>query len=174
MSSDDLIKNKVTQSGLITLDLEMFKPFHEIYEFDISSLLYMGLILKEQEFREGLDGIDFSEYSNKIIAVFSSSDAIIPQWAWMLIVAKAKPFVHDVYFGTKEHVKEYIMLMNAEHHNWDQYKGRKVLLKGCGDGSVSSSLYLKVTDYLMNFADRVMYGEACSFVPVWRRNSSQS
>lgn len=174
MSSDDLITNKVAKSGLITLDLEMFKPTHTILEFDISSLLFMGLILKEKEFREDLDKIDFSKFSNHIVAVYCSTDAIIPEWAWMLIVTKVKPFTSQIFFGSKERVRDHIMLINAENHDWEQYKGRKILLKGCGDGSVTSSLYLKVTDYLMNFADRIMFGEACSFVPVWRRNSSQS
>lgn len=174
MSTNDIISNKVAKSGLITLDLEMFKPLKSISEFDISQLLYMGLILKEKEFREGLDAIDFSNYSDHILAVYCSSDAIIPEWAWMLVVSKAKSFASQVLFGTRESVEEQVMMSNAENHNWEQYQGRKVLLKGCGDGSVKSSLYLKVTDFLMDYADRVMYGEACSFVPIWRRNSSQN
>jgi len=172
MSSDDLITNKVAKSGLITLDLEMFKPQEPIAEFDISNLLFMGLILKEKEFREQLDEKDFSEYSDIFLAVHCSTDAIIPEWAWMLIISKAKPFSKEVFYGTKDSVLEQLMLGNAAKYDWAQFQGRKVLLKGCGDGSVKSSLYLKVTDLLMVHADRVMYGEACSFVPVWRRNTS--
>jgi hypothetical protein len=172
MSTNDVLTNKVAKSGLITLDLEMFKPSKPIAEFDISSLLFMGLILKEQDFRNSLDAIDFSQYTNNILAVHCSTDAIIPEWAWMLIVSKAKSSTSQIFFGTKESVEEHLMMMNAERHNWEEYLGRKVLLKGCGDGSVKSSLYLKVTDFLMDYADRVMYGEACSFVPIWRRSSS--
>ena len=47
----DAIVNKVADSGLITLDLEQFLPAQPAVVFDLKDYLFMGLILKEKDFR---------------------------------------------------------------------------------------------------------------------------
>ncbi len=171
MSDTGTIVNKVAKSGLVTIDLEkLFRPATRILGFDIKPFLFMELLLKEKDFREAVDIHDFTQYSGSIVAVHCSSDAIVPEWAWMLVASKAVDIASDVHFGTEDTVRERIMLAAAGDHDWTQYEGKKVLVKGCGDHPIPSSLYVYVTRRLMATASRVMYGEACSFVPVWRQS----
>jgi hypothetical protein len=171
MSDAGTIVNKVTKSGLVTIDLEkLFSPSVTISELDIKPFLFMELLLKEKDFRETIESFDFSVYKDHLLAVHCSSDAIIPEWAWMLVASKAVEYVSDVHFGTIETVRERLMLRAADNHEWSQYDGKKVLLKGCGDYPIPSAIYVHATRELLKTANRVMYGEACSFVPVWRKS----
>ena len=173
MTETGTIVNKVAKSGLVTIDLEkLFQPSAPIVDFDIKPFLFMELLLKEKDFRESIDAYDFGAHRGSILAVHCSSDAIIPEWAWMLVAAKADAHVMDVQFGSPIQIHDRLMLSLAETHEWSQYDGRTVLVKGCGDEPIPSALYLYATRKLMVHADRVMYGEACSFVPVWRRSQS--
>jgi hypothetical protein len=170
MNQAGTIVNKVAKSGLITIDLEkLFSPTENITGFDIKPFLFMELLLKEKDFREAVDAYDFTVYNGHILAIHCSSDAIVPEWAWMLVASKAACFAFDVHFGSSESVRERLMLSSAEKHDWTQYSGKKVLVKGCGNDPIPSSLYVYSTKKLLSSADRVMYGEACSFVPVWRK-----
>ncbi len=171
MSDTGAIVNKVAKSGLITLDIEkLFRPTTRIIGLDIKPFLFMELLLKEKDFREAVESHDFTQYAGCILALHCSSDAIVPEWAWMLLASKAAGIVSEVHFGTIESVREWKMLVSADKHDWSQYNGKKVLVKGCGDEPIPSSLYVYVTNQLMSSASRVMYGEACSFVPVWRQS----
>jgi len=171
MSETGTIVNKVAKSGLVTLDLEkLFSPVATIIGFDIKEFLFMELLLKEKDFREVIESYPFTKFSGSVLAVHCSSDAIIPEWAWMLVASKTVGIAADVHFGTVSAVKERLMLSLAEKHDWSQYTGKKVLVKGCGEEPIPSSLYVFVTCKLMVVSDRVMYGEACSFVPVWRQS----
>lgn len=169
----DTIVNKVAQSGLMTLDLEQFKPSERIVDFDIKPFLFMELILREKDFRESLDQVNFEDFAGVHLAVHCSADAIIPEWAWMLIVAKADPYVKQLHFSTADQVRTRLYEINLSTHDWSMYTGRKVMVKGCGDNPIPSVAYIKATENLMKYADRIMYGEACSFVPVWRKQKAQ-
>lgn len=171
MNGAGTIVNKVIKSGLIMLDLETaFSPSSPILSFDVKPFLFMELLLKEKDFREAIESYDFTLFSGHILAVYCSSDAIIPEWAWMLVAAKAVEYTTYIHFGTAASVREQLMLAAAEQHDWSQYAGKKVLVKGCGNNPIPSSLYVLATCELIKTADRVMYGEACSFVPVWRKS----
>ena len=52
--------NKVLESGIITLDLEDFYPKDETAIFDMKDHLFMGLILKEKDFRETMKTLDLA------------------------------------------------------------------------------------------------------------------
>jgi hypothetical protein len=165
----DTLVNKVAQSGLITLDLESFYPVAPIRSFDLRPLLFMDLMLKEADFRQSLAELDHSTFEDSYVAVYCSNEAIIPQWAWMLVVTRLLGHCKGIYFGTPEQVKEQITVQHLSLHAWSQYLGKKVLIKGCGDPSSTSHYYLSITKFLLPYADRIMYGEACSFVPVWKK-----
>jgi hypothetical protein len=166
------IVNKVAKSGLVTIDLQQFLPTDPIVEFDLKDYLYMELILKEKDFREALDNYDWSQVEHSILAVHCSTDAIIAQWAFMLVSAKAHGFARKIQFGNKNQVREYCLLENIRNHDWKQYEGKKVLLKGCSDQDLPPSAYLEASREVQPYADRLMYGEACSFVPVYRKSKS--
>jgi hypothetical protein len=165
----EMIVNKVAKSGLITLDLQKFYPEDEFVEFDLKDFLFMELILKEKDFRQALEEISWDAYRGKILCVHCSTDAIIAHWAYMLVVAHASGIAKEIHFGTKASILEKSFLKIISAHDWSQYDGKKVLLKGCSDKELFPSAYLEATKQLTPFADRIMYGEACSFVPVYRR-----
>lgn len=169
-----MIDNKVARSGLITLDLEMFRETKPVHAFDLKDFLFMELILKEKDFRDALENLDWSAYADSILAVHCSTDAIIAHWAYMLVCSNAQQVNAQVVFGTVEEVKLSRMLQLTREHDWSQYEGKKVLLKGCSHEELNPAVYATATQCVLPFADRLMYGEACSFVPVYRKPKVKS
>lgn len=161
--------NKVAQSGLITLDLEEFFPKDEIVELDLKDFLFRGLILKEIEFREALKQHDWSVYINKITAVFCSTDAILPQWSFMLVASYLSPQTDKIYFGTKENVEYNLFLQNIKEADENKYKDERVIIKGCGTKTVTGQAYLEITKKLQPVVKSLMFGEACSTVPIYKK-----
>ncbi|MDG5765913.1 DUF2480 family protein [Balneolales bacterium ANBcel1] len=162
------VVNKVARSGLITLDLEDWYAGHDIVPFDLKDYLHMELILKEKMFREALNDLDGSAYQGKMVAVYCSSDAIVASWAYMLVAAHLRGVASDVVFGTPEEVRfeQFRKALDAE--DWSRFKGKRVLLKGCAGMELPPAVYLYATQKLLPYVERLMYGEACSFVPVYR------
>jgi hypothetical protein len=165
----DLFQNKVAASGLITLDLETYKPEGEIVEFDIKEFLFMGLILKEKDFREALKQQDWSAYSNKNVAIMCSADAIIPVWAYMLIVSYLQPVAANVFLGSKEEMKKHLFITQLNTIDAEAFRDQRIVIKGCGDEPVGDYAYAEITRILLPVAKSIMYGEPCSTVPVFKR-----
>ena len=168
--SEPIINKVKANTKLVTLDIA--KLFHDpipIAELDIKDFLVMGLMLKEKDFRQHLENHDWSQYDEKYLSVFCSTDAIIAPWAWMLITTFAGKFAKEVFHLSREGVAHELYRRNLETHDWSQYQDKFVLLKGCGDIHVPDSIYLLATNKLIGSAKKIMYGEACSFVPVASR-----
>lgn len=161
--------NKVAQSGLITIDLEDFFPEGEILLFDLKDLLFRGLILKEAEFRTALKQFDFSIYKDKTVAVYCSSDAIIPQWAYMLAGVYLSAQTSAIYFGKKDEVEYVLFLQNIKNIDAAKYSGEKIVIKGCGTKTVTGEAYLEITKKLQPVVKSLMFGEPCSTVPVYKK-----
>jgi hypothetical protein len=161
--------NRVAQSGLITLDLETFYPEGEIVAFDLKDYLFMGLILKEKDFREALRAHDWTQYAGKNVAVFCSADAIIPMWAYMLVTAYAAPYARDVFQGQPEQLVEAAFLKKIAALDLASYEGKRLVVKGCSDRPVPPSAYVEITRRLQPIALSIMFGEPCSTVPVYKR-----
>lgn len=161
--------NKVAQSGLITLDLEDFFPKEAIIAFDIKEFLFRGLILKELDFRAALKAHDWSAYKDKTVAVFCSTDAIIPQWAFMLVGTYLSAQTTEIYFGTTEDVEQKLFLLNLKNIDATKYIDEKIIIKGCGTKTVTGEAYLEITKKLQPVVKSLMFGEACSTVPIYKR-----
>ncbi|MFD2532262.1 DUF2480 family protein [Gracilimonas halophila] len=168
--SEEVIVNKVQQNKkLVTIDLQKFHDPTPLEELDIKQFLFQEMLLKEKDFREQLKEFDWSQYEGKNLCVYCSTDAIIAPWAWMLITSYAGPFANEVFLGKKEAFLHQLYQRKLEEYDWDQYEDKFVLLKGCGKVHVPDSIYILATNKLMGTAKKIMYGEACSNVPVWRR-----
>lgn len=166
---EDLIVNKIQQNTkLVTLDLQKFHDDTPIEGLDIKQFLFQELLLKEKDFREQLKEFDWSRYKGKYLGVYCSTDAIIAPWAWMLITTYASEFAKEVFLMKPEFIPHEIYQRELTKHDWSQYQDKFVLLKGCGKIHVPDSIYLLATNKLMGTAKKIMYGEACSNVPVWR------
>lgn len=165
------IVNKVKLSKLVTVDLEKLINDQEILELDLKDFLFQGMILKEKEFREKMDSHNWEAYNNAYLTVFCSTDAIIPKWAYMLVVQHANPFVKELFFGPKSDAMSQLFKKKIDEMNWESYNGSYVLLKGCSKIDVPAEIYMYVTQKLLPHVKKLMYGEACSNVPVYRKQN---
>lgn len=161
--------NKVAESGLISLDLAQYIPSNEIVIFDIKPFLFMELILKEKDFRASLNTIEWSQYQDKIVGIFCSTDAIIPMWANMLIVSNLSPFAKSVYFGNESTIRDLVLLEAIQKIDASVFADQRIVVKGCGDMPIGESAYIAITQKLRPVAKSIMYGEPCSTVPVYKK-----
>jgi hypothetical protein len=166
---EDNVINKVAKSGIININLETFYPQGARVLFDIKALLYEGLILKEKDFREFVKNEDWSAYQDKYVALICSEDAIVPTWAYMLLATHLTPFAKKVVFGDLETLETvlYQELLNKLPIN--TYKDARVVIKGCGDLPVPVAAFVEITRLLRPVAKSIMYGEACSMVPLYKQ-----
>lgn len=165
------IVNKVASSALIQLDLEAYYPKEQTAVFDLQPHLFMGLILKEKEFREVLQNLDWSIYQNKLVGVTCSADAIIPAWAYMLVASYLQPVAADVVFGSEADAVRQKFISNINNIDAGQFRDQRVVVKGCGDLNIDEYAYLEITKKLRPVAKSIMYGEPCSTVPVFKVKS---
>ena len=165
----ETIINKVSESTLVTLNLEDFYPSGEVMVFDMKDYLFMGLILKEKDFREALKNLDLVPYTNKTVAVTCSADAVIPVWAYMLVASYLQPVAKDVQFGTEEEVKKRLLFKNISQLQTEEFTDKRVVIKGCGELPIGEDAYLEATKLLRPVAKSIMYGEPCSTVPIYKR-----
>jgi hypothetical protein len=163
------IINRVAKSGIVTINLEEFYPQGDRVLFDIKEHLFQGLILKEKDFREFIKNEDWSAYTDTYVALICSEDAIVPTWAYMLLATQLAPFVKKVVFGDLETLETvlYNEILNAL--NMEAYKEARVVIKGCGDLPVPKAAYVEITRLLLPVAKSIMYGEACSMVPLYKK-----
>ncbi|BAV09746.1 Protein of unknown function [Filimonas lacunae] len=165
----ETIVNKVAESGLLTLDLEEFYPKGDIVMFDLKDYLFMGLILKEKDFRAALLGLDWETFRDKYVAVTCTADAIIPLWAYMLVASYLQPIAKDVVAGDEKTLINTLFVKNLASLKGEEYLDKRVVVKGCGELPIPETAYLEVTNKLRPFAKSIMYGEPCSTVPVYKK-----
>jgi len=164
-----IIKNKVAESGIETIDLDNFYPKGEIVIFDIKEYLFMGLILKEKDFRLALQNLEVDVYREKYVSVTCSADAIIPMWAYMLIASTLQPVAKDIIFGNEQTLINTVLIKNLGRLHGEQFAEKRVVVKGCGDVQIPETAYLEITNILRPYAKSIMYGEPCSTVPIYKK-----
>jgi hypothetical protein len=165
----DLIVNKVASSGIITLDLEQYMPKEPVSGFDLKDHLFMGLILKEKDFREALKNLDWQAYDQKNVAVFCSVDAVIPVWAYMLVATYLQPHAKGIFVGTAEEMQKHLFMKNLAAIDPVKFADQRVVIKGCGEVNIEPYAYAEITRLLRPVAKSIMYGEPCSTVPVFKK-----
>ncbi len=165
----DEIVNRVAQSKLVTFDLEDLYPEGKRFSFDIKNWLYEGLILREKEFRTFVENHDWEQYKGNYVALTCSSDAIIPGWAFMLISSRLNPFANKVVVGDLEQLESSIYQEILATLNVSSFKDKPVIIKGCANKPVPQNAYLNAIAKIQTVAKSVMYGEACSSVPLFKR-----
>jgi hypothetical protein len=165
----ELFLNKVAESSLIEIDLERYYPVGETAVFDLKEYLFMGLILKEKDFREALKNYDFSVYKDKFVAVTCTADAIIPVWAYMLLASNIQPYAKEVIQGDKFFLHKTLFLRNLSSINVESYTDKRIVVKGCGQLPIGEFAYFEITKLLRPVAKSIMYGEPCSTVPIFKK-----
>lgn len=163
------IVNRVVNSGLITFDLEDYYHQGERVVYDLKDNLFMGMILKEKDFREFLKTNDWSVYAGKNVAITCSEDAIIPTWAYMLLQIYLEPHANMVIFGTLEDLENKLYEAALSKVNFQDFQDKRVVIKGCSKVSVPTYAYVELTRRLKPYAQSLMFGEPCSTVPLYKR-----
>ncbi len=169
METTGEIINKVANSGLISLNLEDYYHTGERVVYDLKDNLFMGMILREKDFREFLKTHDWSLYAGKNVAIICSEDAIIPTWAYMLLALQLEPYAHCIVFGDLAHLEEKLYFEAIQGINPEDYRDAKVVVKGCSKVPVPISAYVEITRVLKPSVASLMFGEPCSTVPLYKR-----
>tara|TARA_R110002167_G_scaffold263017_3_gene469692 strand:+ start:5601 stop:6116 length:516 start_codon:yes stop_codon:yes gene_type:complete len=167
--SDQTIVNKVAQSKLVTIDLEDYYPIGKRMSIDIEAWLYEGLIVREKEFRATVAEHDWDRYQDAFVALHCSSDAIVPGWAYMLLTTKLQAVARKIVQGDLQLLETVLYQEIIANMDVTQYKDRPVIIKGCSKKPVPPNAYLWLTAKLQTVAKSIMYGEACSSVPLFKR-----
>ncbi len=165
----DEIINKVANSVLEVFDLEDYYPVGIRTQIDISQWLYEGFLLKEKDFREALKNHDWSKYENHFVAVNCSTDAIIPAWASILVTVQLTPFAKKIVLGNLNDLETSLYQEILSKIDYSVYQDKPIILKGCSKKPVPESAYLLAIQYLQPVVKSLMYGEACSAVPLYKK-----
>ena len=163
------IVNRVANSKLVTVDLEELYPAGERVVFDIKDWLLEGFVLREKDFRATAKAHDWAQYTDKYVALTCSSDAIIPGWAYMLLSTYLTPYAKKVVTGDLEMLETVLYTEILKDLEVSVYEGLPVIIKGCSRRPVPPNAYLQLINKLQPVAKSIMYGEACSSVPLFKK-----
>jgi hypothetical protein len=167
------IVNRVAESDIIVYNLEELWDGRQVAELDLEPFLVEGMILREVPFREMVKEHDWQQYENRHVAVFCSTDAIVPTWAYMLVTSKLAGIAASVAFGRMADLMRDHFTRALEAEDWSRFADRPVVIKGCASRVVPPNAYLLATQKLQQVAGKLMYGEPCSSVPLWRKPKAE-
>lgn len=169
-NKENIIINKVAQSGIVTLDMQDMLHAETLTYMDLASLLGEEPILREKHFREQLEQLDTGTFRNAYVAVHCSSDIIIQPWAWMLVMQKLQETARQVFLCEPGQLQTRVLLHKITRElDPAGYTDARVVIKGCGASWVSAECYLQITQKLLPYVKSLMYGEPCSTVPVYKK-----
>ena len=169
VSDEKPLVNRVAESSLVTLNLEDYFPKAPIIAFDLKDFLFQGLILKEKEFRAALKEYQWPKLQDGYLALYCSTDAIIPTWAFMLVAAYATPYAKEIFMGDTDRFLQHYYTGLLSKLELGHLNGSRVVIKGCSNKPVPTSAYVDLTTKLQPLAQSIMYGEPCSTVPIFKR-----
>tara|TARA_B100000941_G_scaffold51411_1_gene32798 strand:- start:3960 stop:4460 length:501 start_codon:yes stop_codon:yes gene_type:complete len=163
------IINKVAKSGIINISLEDYVPKDDIISFNLKQFLHNEEILVEKEFRTKVKSYNFKSLQNKVVGLFCDENIILPMWAFMLISCNLKK--HNIKFlhGDKQTVFNTLWLKNIKSLDSSAFENKRVIVNGCGNIKASEEIYIAITDKLFGVAKSIMFGEACSSVPIYKQ-----
>jgi Protein of unknown function (DUF2480) len=165
----DEITNRVENSSLVQVSLDDYYPQGERTTFDIENLLTDGFVLVEKDFREGLKKVEWNKYQDQFVAVICSADAIVPLWAFMLAASYLKPIAKKVVFGDLSELEKAVFNDVLSKLDFTQFQDKNVIVKGCGKHPIPESVYVDFSVKLQPYAKNIMFGEACSAVPLYKK-----
>ncbi|MES2654613.1 MAG: DUF2480 family protein [Bacteroidota bacterium] len=171
METNELIpiENKIANSGLITIDLETLRHNGKRVAFDIKDWLFRELILKEKDFREFVKNHDWTQYENQNIAFYCSTDALVPTWAYMLLASAVQPYAHKYIFGSLAELETQLYTDAIAQLDMNEYTDKRIIIKGCSQDELPVTAYVAMTNKLLPVVKSLMYGEACSNVPIYKK-----
>ncbi|MBN3521775.1 DUF2480 family protein [Algoriphagus lutimaris] len=166
------IVNRVAQSAIVSLDLEEFYPREERVIFDLKPFLYQELVLREKEFRAALKEVDWSKYQDKWVAILCSVDAIVPNWAYMLVSTYLTPVSKGYAVGDLNALEVMISEKCLGELDLEMFQDKPVIVKGCSNFPIPLFAYGRIVSLVQSRAKTIMYGEPCSTVPLYKKAKS--
>ena len=166
--SDEIV-NRVANSGLVNFDLEAYYPKGQRQLIDLKDWLFEGLILKEKDFRQAVKDYDWAQHQDQYVAIDCSADAIVPVWSYMLISNAISPYAKKVVKGNLKNLETLIFHELINNLDINPFKNQRVIVKGCSNLPVPESAYVAITNKLRPVVKSIMYGEACSSVPIYKK-----
>lgn len=163
------IINRIALSPLVTYDLADLADDGPRVTIDVHDQLFMGQILREKDFRTFLKEEDWTQYQDKHVNILCSSEAVIPGWAWMLLGIHLEPYAKTLVYGTKEDLEKEIWRKALDQIDYSELDGKKIVVKGCGDIEIPQATYVEFIRRLRPIANKLMYGEPCSTVPLYKK-----
>ena len=163
------IINRVALSPLVTFDLAEYYDDAPRVTFDLKDQLFQGMILREKDFRAFLKEHDWSQYTGQHIHLMCSVEAIVPGWAWMLLGVHLEPYAKTLVFGNRDDLEKEIWRGVLDRIDYDALTQKKIVVKGCGDIEIPQATYVELIRRLRPIADKLMYGEPCSTVPLYKK-----
>lgn len=163
------IVNRVANSPLKTFDLESLYVKQERVQLDISQWLFEGFILKEKDFRQALKDFDWTMYKDKLVAIYCSTDAILPSWAPILVASHLLGIASKAIVGDLADLNKILYAEKIQHLDLSEFQNKPVIIKGCSNFPVPEVAYILLLEKLQPIAKSVFYGEACSSVPLYKR-----
>ncbi|MDY3547673.1 DUF2480 family protein [Riemerella anatipestifer] len=162
------IKNKVAESGLVNFDLSALVPKGKRLGIDLKPFLFQELVLKEKDFREKVKTLDLELYKDTYVYIYNSAEAIVPLWAYFLIASQLSGVAKKVIYGNKEELELLIMHQAINSYDFSNLKDKRVLVKGCTDENIPENAYIELVEKLKPIVKSLMFGEACSNVPIFK------
>ena len=169
MSEQGEIVNKIANSGLINFDISDLIPKGTRKGIDLKDFLFEGLILREADFRQKISEINPEDYKEAYVYIYNSADAVIPLWAYFLITAKISGFAEKIISGNRETLETILLHDVIQSYDFSYLEGKRVLVKGCSHAFVSENSYVELVDRLRPVVKSLMFGEACSNVPIFKQ-----
>lgn len=169
---NNVIVNRVANSKLETIDLESFISDNERVTFDLKKWLKNDLVLIEKDFRGNLRNHDWKQYKNKFLSIVCSNEAIIPDWALLLVSSYLKKEEIKHVIGSLELLENILISDAINNYNFSNYQNKAVIIKGCSNKFIPKSSYSLLIDKLQPVVKSIMFGEACSSVPVYKKSKS--
>lgn len=166
--SDEII-NRVANSKLVPVNLEDYYPKGHRVLFDIKDWLFEGFVLREKDFRKQVSEFDWSKFQDSYVALTCSSDAIIPGWAFMLLSIQLEPYTKKTVIGNLEALETAIYQDVINDLDVSEYTDKPIIIKGCSKKPVPRNAYIMLATKLKPIAKSIMYGEACSSVPLFKK-----
>jgi len=162
------IKNKIADSGLVNFDLSQLVPQGRRIGIDLKDFLWEGLILKEKDFRDKVAAISPEEFSGSYVYIYNSAEAIVPLWAYFLLTSKITGEAKKIAYGSREDLEVLLMHSAIQTYDFTELSGKRILVKGCSDQSIPENAYIELVEHLKPIAKSLMFGEACSNVPIFK------
>lgn len=162
------IKNKVAESGLVNFDLSELSPKGTRKGLDLKEFLFMEMVLKEKEFREKINALEVEDYQDAYVYIYCSSEAIIPVWAYFLVTSKLTGIAKKIVYGQRKDLEVLLMEEAISSFDFSSLEGKRVLVKGCSEESIPENAYIRLVTKLKPIVKSLMFGEACSNVPIFK------